>query len=494
PARGRWQGRMAGVNVTQNTGVPGGGFDIEIRGRNSLRPDANAPLYIIDGVPYSAENTGSFQTSTIFNGSTSPLNSINPDAIESIEVLKDADATAIYGSRGSNGVVLITTKKGKAGKTQVTVNASSGAAKVARFMKLMDTSEYIAMREQAFLNDGFTELPDYAYDLNGAWERDRYTNWQKELIGGTALFNSLDGTVSGGNDRTQFLLGASYHTETTVFPGDFTYRKGGVNLNVNHSSEDGKFRVSATANYVAQDNNQPSYDLTGDSRMLAPNAPALYNPDGSLNWQGSTWTNPLANLNARFTSRTNDLVENTVMQYEVLKGLNVKGSIGYTETRNQEIRTMPSTIYDPAFGLGPMNSAVFRSEVQRKSWIAEPQLTYDRDFGRLAFNLVAGGSFQQLEGQRLTLRGAGFSTNALINDISASASQRIMLDNKTVYKYQAFFGRMNFNYDKRYIVNLTARRDGSSRFGPGRQFANFGAVGAAWLFSNEAVLKESSVL
>src|SRR5690606_20347394 len=142
-------------NITQTTGVPGGGFDIQIRGQNSLRAEGNAPLYIVDGVPYSSDPIGYNQTSTIFaTKNSSPLNSINPETIESIEVLKDADATAIYGSRGANGVVLLTTKKGKEGKTTFTFNASTGFGTVTQFVKLMDSKQYLAMRRQAFSNDG----------------------------------------------------------------------------------------------------------------------------------------------------------------------------------------------------------------------------------------------------------------------------------------------------------------------------------------------------
>ncbi|MBY0485754.1 MAG: TonB-dependent receptor plug domain-containing protein, partial [Flavobacteriaceae bacterium] len=135
------QGRMAGVNIIQDGGTPGGGFQIKIRGGNSIRLDGNEPLYVIDGVPYSNESIGSPGTSTAMASQASPLNSINPSDIESIEVLKDADATAIYGSRGANGVVLITTKKGKAGKTNVSITASTGFGSATKFVDLMNTQQ-----------------------------------------------------------------------------------------------------------------------------------------------------------------------------------------------------------------------------------------------------------------------------------------------------------------------------------------------------------------
>lgn len=488
------QGRMAGVSITQTTGVPGGGFDIKIRGTNSLRNDANAPLYIIDGVPYSSQAIGSDYTSSIFPTPTSPLNSINPDAIESIEVLKDADATAIYGSRGANGVVLITTKKGKTGKTQVQVNASTGVGQVTRFIDLMDTRQYLAMRRQAFINDDLTEFGPADYDVNGTWDQNRDTNWQKELLGGTAEISALQATISGGSEHTQFLFGTNHHTETTVFPGDFNYRKGGGNFSLSHRSSDDRLKLTLSANYIAQNNVQPAYDFTRDSWRLAPNAPALYDQDGNLNWENSTWANPLANNAAEFKARTNDLSVNGVISYAILPSLEVKLSAGYNDTRHRETRISPSTIYDPAYGLGSESSGLFASTTARRSWIAEPQLSYQKTFGSHRINLLAGGSFQHQISNVFTAYGFGFGSNSLIYNMAAASFQQVILDGQSEYKYQAFFGRINYNFKERYILNLTGRRDGSSRFGPGRQFANFGALGAAWLFSKEALLAESSWL
>lgn len=489
------QGRMAGVEITQETGVPGGGFDIKIRGQNSLRSDGNSPLYVIDGVPYSSETIGSYLTSsTLFPTLSSPLNSINPDAIESIEVLKDADATAIYGSRGANGVVLITTKKGKAGKTNLMLNTSTGVGWVTRLMDLMDTQQYLAMRAKAFENDGFSEYPANAYDINGTWDQNRYTDWQKELIGGTAQFYSLQGTVSGGSEQTQFLVGGNYKSQTTVFPGDFIYKKGGVNLNLNHKSLDNRFSLIFSGNYNIQNNNQPSTDLTSVSRRLVPNAPALYDENGDLNWENNTWTNPLADLKGKFTSQTNDLTANAMLSYQLFPFLDIKTSIGYTDTRNREDRIAPSTIFNPSFGLGPEYSSLFINRVDRSSWIAEPQISYQTDLGQGELNILLGTTFQQQNSNYLTEYGIGFTSNALIYDLASASTKLIDRSNEFVYKYQAIFGRINYNWKQRYIINLTGRRDGSSRFGPGNQFAYFGAVGAAWVFSNESFLENNSIV
>nr|WP_317039121.1 SusC/RagA family TonB-linked outer membrane protein [Flavobacterium sp. Root935] len=488
------QGRMAGVNITQTTGVSGGGFEIQIRGQNSIRPEGNAPLYIIDGVPYSSEVIGYSQTSTVFPTVTSPLNSINPDSIENIEVLKDADATAIYGSRGANGVVLITTKKGKEGQTRFTINASTGAGKVARFIKMMDTKQYLSMRRQAFTNDKITTYPTNAYDLNGTWNQDRYTDWQHELIGGTSTITDTQGSISGGSKSTQFLISGNFHTESSVFPGNFIYKKGGSQLNLNHTSEDERFQLTFSAGYVVQNNNQPAADLTTDSRTLPPNAPSLYDSMGNLNWEKGTWNNPLAKLLSENRFRTKDLIANTLLSYEILPNLQIKSSFGYTDVQHYEYRTSPSTMYNPSSGITSSNSSISLTNTKRSSWIIEPQLNWDKKMESGKLSVLLGGSFQQSNNQLLSQLGLGFTSNSLIYDLASATTKLVLASNESIYRYQAFFARVNYNLKDRYILNLTMRRDGSSRFGPGKQFALFGAAGAAWLISNEKGIKDSSWL
>lgn len=488
------QGRMAGVSISQNTGTPGGGFDIQIRGLNSLRNEGNAPLFIIDGVPYSSETIGYSLSNTVLPQATSPLNNLNPGDIESIEVLKDADATAIYGSRGANGVVLVSTKKGKQGKTRVSVTVSKGYGEVTRFMKLMNTRQYLAMRAEAFANDGISEYPETAYDINGTWEQDRYTDWQEKLLGGMAQIANVQSSLSGGSEQTQFLLSGNFNKETTVFPGDFAYQKGNLRLNLNHSSRDQKFRLAFSAGYTLQDNDQPSTDLTPSAWSTPPNAPALHDENGNLNWENNTFNNPLRHLNGASLSKTNDLVANATLSYQLPYGMEARANFGFTDLRHKESSTFPSTTYDPALNLGPDYSSIYTSQTARQSWIIEPQLNWKREFGKAKVELLAGGTFQKQTNSQLAQGGSGFSSNSLIYNLGAASFLQVFLDDESIYKYQAFFGRANFNWDKRFILNLTGRRDGSSRFGPGRQFATFGAAGAAWIFSNEKWLEGNGLI
>lgn len=486
------QGRMAGVDITQTTGMPGGGYDIRIRGINSLRSAGNAPLFVVDGVPFASDAIGNAQTSSNIPSPTSPLNTLTPTDIESIEILKDADATAIYGSRGANGVVLITTKKGKAGRTQFTASASTAFGTVTKFANLMNTEQYLAMRDQAFANDGISPLPDDAYDVNGTWDRNRYTDWQKELLGGTAEMHTLQASVSGGTAQTSFLIGANSFTQGSVMPGNFKYKKGGAHVSLGHESLDKRFKISFSGIYDVQDNDQPSRDLTYVARTLAPNAPALYDEQGNLNWENATWDNPLAALYAKALAKTNSLVANTSLSYQLPYGFTAKGSFGFTDLQNEESRSNISTVYNPVYGLTSANSSIYFNNTSRKSWIAEPQLQWQKQFTNSKIDLLAGATFQNQITDRLVQLGSGFASNSLLYNLASASAIRIFNNDEIVYRYQAFFGRVNYSYRDKYILNLTGRRDGSSRFGPGKQFSNFGAVGAAWLFSEEKFVTENA--
>lgn len=491
------QGRMAGVNITQATGVPGGSFTIEIRGRNSLQRNGslilgNDPLYIIDGVPYSSERTDNISVTIEILGllGVSPLNGINPSDIESIEVLKDADATAIYGSRGANGVVLITTKKGKAGKTTFTLNASTGISKIDRSMQLLNTRQYLEMRHEAFKNDNATPQ-FYDYDVNGTWDTTRNTDWQKVLIGSMARTHDVEAGVSGGNSNTQFLMSGSYHTEGTVFPGDFNYDKGAFHFNVNHKSDDQRFSSVLSGSYVADKNNLPSGDLTVQAVALAPDSPPLYDANGNVNWANSTWTNPIAALVSKYLAQTNSLTASDIMAYKILPGLEISTTLGFADSRYTEMKTIPSTQYNPAYKLTPASSVLLLTNSKQQTWNIEPQINWQLHIGKGLLSALAGTTFEARSSSQITNEGVGFLSNNLITNISAANQQVLQNSQDAKYRYNAVFGRINYAWDEKYILTLTGRRDGSSRFGPGRQFGNFGAAGGAWIFSKEAFINSA---
>jgi len=485
------QGRMAGVGIIQNSGVPGGGFDIKIRGENSLRHyDGNYPLYIIDGIPILPQSPSILSSTILPLNDVNPLNALNPNDIESVEVLKDADATAIYGSRGANGVILITTKKGKTGRTSFSLNTRYGISRVVSKMKMMDTPTYLEMRRQAFENDGITEIPEYAYDINGIWDENRYTDWQKKLIGKTATDSNIQFSINGGNEQTNFLVSAGHSEQTTVFANDSHYKTNQLSGNLNHRSQNSKLELNFSTFFSTQSNNVLNTDMTLNALSLSPNAPKLYNEDGTLNWENNTFENPLAAFESTYSSKGENFQSSLNLGYAFLPYLKFKLNTGIHRSSYEELSLNPHTMYNPAYGLTPANSMAFQNTNKKFSYLFEPQLNFTKTFEKHELDVLAGGTFQQTLNSVTGIQGYGFQSNAFITNFSAAQIVMVYPNNKTEYNYGAVFGRINYQYDNKYILNLTGRRDGSSRFGPNNRFANFGAVGIAWIFSRESFLKD----
>jgi TonB-linked SusC/RagA family outer membrane protein len=489
------QGRTPGVYISQSTGMPGGGIKIQVRGQNSLRNgsdggvNGNLPLYLIDGVPFTSTSLNGFNSSL---GGGNPLSSINPNDIESIEVLKDADATAIYGSRGANGVILITTKRAKAGKTKLDMDIYQGIGQVAHFTDLLTTPDYIRMRKEAFRNDNRNPTMTNGPDLL-AWDTTRYTNWQKEFLGGTAHLTNSNISLSGGSATTQFTIGGSYYKESTVFPGSNHFQRGTGRLAFNHQSTDNRFRAEASANYSISTSTIPFTDLTRQAMTLAPNAPALYDDAGNLNWQNSTWTNPLALLRRNYKNTTDNLVTNLALSYEIARGLTLKSTFGYTSMTVEEMALSPINSFDPQYASILTGYTNF-GDGRMKTWIIEPLASYNLKIGKGLLSALAGGTLQSSSQQNATLSATGYTNDALLTNLAAASSITISSSSQADYRYAAAFARLNYIWNEKYIINLTGRRDGSSRFGSGNRMANFGAVGAAWIFSNESWMQNMAFI
>lgn len=502
------QGRVAGVNIVQNSGMPGGGYDIQIRGKNSLRALGNNPLYVVDGVPVGGEMASQFSGAVLPASSINPLNSINPADIESIEILKDADATSIYGSRGANGVVLVTTKKGKNGKAGAGAGAggagnlglnagtSYAVSSVINNLNMMKTEDYLRMRRQAYQNDGISAYPANAYDVNGVWDQGRYTDWRKELIGNTADAFTANVSLNGGNERTSFLVGYGHNEQSTVFSKGFKYKADNLSANISHSSEDKRFQLSVSSRFSLQKNNVLSEDITRQAYLMVPYAPALYLPDGSLNWENNSFNNPAGLYNSSYSYENKQFLTNINVQYELLEHwfLKLNGGLNYQSFDERSLK--PNTMYNPSSyqGQSSASSQSYKSNQDRFSFILEPQLSWQMKKGRHALDVLVGTTFQRDTGNQGSMIGIGFESNAFIENIGAARTRIITDQIKTEYRYAAFFGRVNYQYAGRYILNVTGRRDGSSRFGPSNKFANFGAVGAAWIFSQEGFLKNKKWL
>jgi TonB-dependent starch-binding outer membrane protein SusC len=486
------QGRVPGVVITPVNGIAGGAQTVQIRGQNSLRPDGNYPLYIVDGVPIDSRPIASL--STMFIGGMDPISTINPENIESIEVLKDADATSVYGSRGANGVILITTKKGKKGMNDVDIQAYMGSGRVSRKMKVMSTQQYLAMRNEAFVNDGPGALANLNNPANAmsypelkVWDQNRNTDWQDELFGSTAGIADIQGAVSAGNASTSFRLGGSFHQESTVFPGDFRYRKATANVNLNHASEDNRFTLLLAFNYGADNNKLFSGNYVYTALTLAPNAPG-YDDQGNIDWTGyrASLPNPYSFMEINHQAKTKNLIASTKFGYEILSGLNILMNLGYTDMRTDENVNTPLSSMVPGTA-SPSNSTF--GDRSLTSWIVEPQATFQKNISKGRLDALIGTTWQSSASNNEWLRGVGYVSDELLGNINAASQIIKMSADQTSYRYNALFGRMGFNWSEKYYINLTARRDGSSRFGPDSRFANFGAIGVAWILSNEQWLK-----
>ncbi|WP_348636599.1 SusC/RagA family TonB-linked outer membrane protein [Mariniflexile litorale] len=504
------QGRVPGVEITQSSGNPGAAFEVQIRGRTQIdriNGASDAPLYIIDNVPMANGNEYINQLQSAISASSlsglSPLYSLNIGDIESVEILKDADATAIYGSRGASGVVLITTKKGKKGAPKFDISVSNGVS-VAPLPDMLTTKEYVAMRKEALKNDGLdldamansTSLStrNKVYDL-AQYDTLRDNNLAKQLIGGTAYTTDVQASLSGGNELTQFILGGAYHKETTVVPGNLPNSRFSGRFNVTTTTPNKKFTGSFSASYASTLNTSSSSDLSF-ALSLAPNY-KLYEENGDLAWNegGYKSDNPLSYLLKKYEARSTTLNGNAVLSYKLFPNLILKSSLGYNLITSEENRITPSTAINPLNRTGTDGAYLF-GDSSFKSWIWEPQLEYNKSFGKGTLSTLVGGTYQSQERKGYTISISGYGDDDQIGSLSVVTPNMFNIPTSTFseYKYGAFFGRINYNHADKYILNLSGRRDGSSRFGPDFRFSNFGAVGAAWILSNESFIKQMSFI
>jgi TonB-linked outer membrane protein, SusC/RagA family len=481
-------GRMPGVFVQTTNGLPGGNINVQIRGKSSLTAGSD-PLYIIDGVPFVSS---SLVTNTALaggiNGAINPLNSINPDIIETITVLKDADATAIYGSRGANGVILITTKKGKQGAVRVSLNSSIGTSMVANFPKVLGLQDYLEIRREAFANDNLIPSADpqstaYAPDLT-VWDTTRSTDWAKYFMGNSATSTNTQLSLSGGSEHTSFYVSANYRSETGVTLGDNLYQRGGTQIGIEHRSPNGRFSFNSSLS-LTKDANRLSNPVTAMEAIiqLPPNFP-LYNPDGNYNW--TTNTNPLAAMTAATKSKTDNIMVNTSLVYELTDGLNVKVNLGTNRLALDQVIVNPKSAQDPANNA--ISNTYFGNRVNN-SFLIEPQIDYSLSRSLSTISVMIGGTWQSNIREGQTIFARNFNSEQMLENLG-SAGTTTPTNTYLEYKYASAFGRLSYNYAGKYIINASARRDGSSKFGPNNRFGNFGAIGAAWIVSNERWIKE----
>ena len=481
-------GRAPGLQIRQYNGVPGSAYGILIRGQHSIAQGTD-PLIIIDGMPI-AGNNGSL--STIGSGSAqgqmgaAALNSIPPSSIASIEILKDASATAIYGSRGANGVILLTLKQGQPGQLKWSVDVYGGSTHVVKTSPLLMTAQYRTLREEAIGNDGQAVDAVSAPELFN-WDSTRYTDFKKMVMGRAGAIRDARVDLSGGDTNTVFLVSGNYHSETSVFPGNTVQDRKSLYGHLTHQSPNRRFRIDLSGLYSWGNTNLPTQDLTLFD-LLAPNAPPFRNSSGQLQWSynGIDYANIAALSLNQYQASLDNQFNHLLVSYEVLPGLSLKGSVGYNRVQSDENSRLPLAGQDPA--IQPTGHRSYTGNVYH-SELVEGYAEYVRKKGPGRFEVLLGMTWQQQRSTHSTINEDGFTSDLLLSTGSGAATTTTEED-AIAYRYEAVFGRLNYNLFNRYLFTVSGRRDGSSRFGVGNQFGNFWAVSSAWIFTDEPFMRK----
>ena len=488
------QGRVAGLFVTETTGKPNGGFTAQVRGLNTLSggplpslgftEEAGQPIFIVDGVEFPANSTLPLAglpnySQAQFGGNG--LNYLDPSIIESVNVLKGADATAIYGSRGAFGVVLITTKKAKPGEPSVTIGAVQGVATKGTTPRLLGLRQYLEFRHNALDNAGSPPGPLDA-DLNGAWDTTRSTDWTNFLLGAHAPVTKGNATWSAGGGNNNILLGAFYSSIGDIERSGGAVRQGGLSLSLSTAINNRKLTLAFSGNWFSNHDNTLPVDLAGQGETSqAPDAPYPYLPDGKLNWANAA--NAAAVRNAIHTTNTDNIVANATITWMPLPGLTVTASGAYNLISSKQFLAEPNSFFDPAiFTTALLFSSIDNYRIRTIS--TDPRVQYTRNWGKSHVEFIAGGSLRDRLTQVDYINGTGFASAALLRDPHL-AGNPTTVESYAPNKYIGAFAVINYRWADKYILNLNGRRDGSSVFGSGRQFGNFGSIAAAWILSAE---------
>lgn len=485
-------GRMTGVRLSSGGGgLPGAGISVKVRGDNSfgiLGSSSGDPLYVIDGIPQASGtryDTQNFNANIRgMNGYTNMFNILNMEDVEQIDVLKDADATAIYGARGANGVVVITTKKGKSGRIKINVDLNGGAGKVGHYIPMMNTQQYLELRREAFKNEGITPTTENAPDLT-SWDPNAYTDFQSELLGGTAAMQTANLSASGGSEFVNYYVGLNYRKEGTVIARDQHVNRIGGLINMGFTSANRRFNAQISTSYAVEKSNLISDVFYVGMIYLPPNFP-LYKTDGSLNWDNN-FDNPKASLLTPYKADGTFLSFNSNLSYKVAKGLTLRTTAGYTMNRLENSFQIPAASYNP---VSPRASWAWFADSPNSNYTIEPQAEYAVMAGPGKLTALVGGTFSEAISKYTKFKGENYAYDSQLTNIEGAGLVTTEFDEQK-YHYASLFARLNYDIQNKYLLNLTFRNDASSRFGPNNRLASFGAVGAAWLFSEEKWIKEA---
>ena len=492
------QGRVSGMNVINPSGTPGAGLLVSIRGYN-------APLYVIDGIPQLAESNSALSTSFDLSGNTtgqgqttSSISDINPNDIESVEILKDAAAAAIYGARAANGVVLITTKRGKKGRPETTFNYYTGQQSVARPIKFLNSEQFVALIEEGRANDlalykkdknyfgaGFDPSVLTAPLTNFDLAKSANTNWLNAVTR-IAPMSNYEMSFRSGNDDTRYYTSVGFFDQQGVVINNY-YRRFTYKLNVDHNITD-KFTVGATTNFAFSRNrrsfNDDTYTGIITNALGASPFMPLREDDGSYanytNYQ-SSWLsdNPYKSAN-EIKAFTNSyrVLATTYGQYDFNKHFKAKTSWS-TDATFLFDNQFKSALTNDAAAVG---GEAFEASFRNLTWLNENTLNYTNSFGKSNITILGGATLQRTAIERNYAIGQGFPNGLTKNPANVIAAT----SSGTSFALISYIGRVNYDFNNRYFVTASVRTDGSSRFSKNNQYGYFPAVATAWRISDEA--------
>lgn len=472
------QGRSAGVYVTQNTGAPGGGISVNIRGVNSIN-GSNEPLYVIDGVQ--------IQGSTSASG-TNPLASLNPADIASMEILQGPSATAIYGSRGTNGVVLITTKRGKSGDIKISYDYSYSLQAPPDNIPVMNLRQYAQMENEYKAIAGGEVREDFL-DPSILGEG---TNWQDELFKSAAM-QKHQVSVSGGGDKTTFYFSGERMIQDGVALGS-GFERTSVRVNLDVKPREWFF-IGGNVNYAKTDEKLASNNLNGNNLIvnaiqLGPQIP-VKNLDGT--YGGGNPANNAEQFAPPNPVGIAEISTNDLRRDRILGGLNagvrVLNGLELRTDFNTDVGFYHSTYYLPTYNFGwQQNSNAYLENNHNLNtyWGWSQTLQYTRQLGRHHINAMATHEAQESTWKNLRASRSGFLTNEVRDLNAGNADNAGNGGGQGEWAMESYLGRINYNFDDRYIITAAYRADGSANFGPGRKWGYFPSVSGVWRVSEEA--------
>lgn len=526
-------GQMAGVQVRQQTGMPGAGLSILVRGSGSVTAGTE-PLYVIDGFPLEVSSQNSSGGFT-----TNPLNNLNPNDIESIQVLKDAAAGAIYGSRAANGVVIITTKRGQTGSAKINFNANTGFSKVSKKLDLLSADEWVAMATEVanynWVNSGSGRTADQtnaqrrtilglapgavntSYMTDDRWALPghpglEYVDWQDSVYR-TAPFQNYEISAGGGTENLHYFFSGNYlnQTGTLIQSG---YKNYGVRANVEtNANKKLKLGINLAPSY--SETNAPDAEGKDNQLMkLAQMVPVVEDTAGMLTGAGKnstyTWASPrlvspVAYLNNSFGKiKTTRILSSVYAEYQVVPGVTARTSVNYDEN-NQTTKKYVSDYVVAGAGTERItnpgkNSSGSYNGLKTQNFVNENTLSYNKTFAqRHSISAVAGVSYSWVHSETISISTAGgyandlvtTLNNAIANSSGVTVTGSTSESNSTLFSY---YGRVQYGYKSKYLLTGSIRRDASSRFGADNQWGTFPSASAGWRISQEPFMQRFSFI